>query len=66
MGHLPKPTRERPGKYGLAQALGAPEVGIHLGLGFAQEGEAAVDFGDDAVLFGEGWQANGMCSTGLD
>ena len=37
---------------GLAQALGALEVGVHLGLGFAQDGKAALDFGDDAVLFG--------------
>ncbi len=41
------------GEDGLAQALGALEIGLHLGLGFAQDGEAAVDFGDDAVLFGE-------------
>ena len=41
---------------GLAQVLGVPEVGVHLGLSYAQEGEATVDFGDDAVLFGEGRQ----------
>ena len=35
----------------MAQALGSLEVGVHLSLGFAQEGEAAVDFGDDSLLF---------------
>lgn len=35
----------------MPHALGALEVGFHLGLGFADDGEAAVDFGDDAALF---------------
>ena len=37
-----------------SSAPGALEVGGHLGLGIPQEGETAVDFGDDAVLFGKG------------
>ena len=65
------PSHEATGKgtvqNGLTQALGALEVGVHLCLGFAQEGKAAVDFGGDAVLFGEGceryWQPRHFSST---
>ncbi len=45
---------ERPRQHRLAQRLGALEVGVHLGLDLADDGQAAIDFGDDAVLFGEG------------
>jgi hypothetical protein len=40
----------------LPQRLGALEIGLDRGLGFAGDGQQAVDFGDDAVLFGEGRQ----------
>ncbi|MDY6848694.1 MAG: hypothetical protein AB7F20_14490 [Geoalkalibacter sp.] len=36
----------------MAQAVGAVEVGVDLGLGIGDDGEAAFDFGDDLVLFG--------------
>jgi len=62
---------------GLAEALGAFEVGVDGGFELADDGEAAVDFGDDAVLFGERWDRNrhfseitasdaGLTSGGLD
>jgi hypothetical protein len=50
------------GQDGLTQGLSALEVGIDLGLDAAGDGEAAVDFGDDAMLFGEGrhWDGYGL------
>ena len=47
-------SRERRLQDGLAQALRAGEVGGNLRLGDADQRQAAVGFGDDAVLFGEG------------
>ena len=38
----------------LAQRLSAFEVGAHLGLDLADDGQLAIDFGNDTVLFGEG------------
>lgn len=38
------------GQDGLAQRLGALEIGLDLGFDAADDGEAAVDFGDDAPL----------------
>lgn len=43
-------------KYRLANPFGARKVGVDLDLDIADESEAAVDFGDDAMLFGEGWE----------
>lgn len=50
------PVSVRPGKclteYRLPQPLRPLEIGFHLGLGFAGDGEQTVDFGDDACLLG--------------
>ena len=57
------PVSVRPGKclteYRLPQPLRPLDVGLDLSLGFAGDGEQAVDFGDDAVLFGEGGKWHG-------
>ena len=39
----------------LPQPLRTLEIRLNLGLGFAGDGEQAVDFGDDAVLFCFRW-----------
>ena len=49
---------ERPRQHRLPQRLRAFEVGAHLGLDLADDGQTAVDFGDDAVLFREGWEGD--------
>jgi hypothetical protein len=43
---------------GLAQPLGALQVGLDLHFKLVNHGEAALDFGDDAVLLGEWGQRN--------
>jgi hypothetical protein len=45
----------------LAQAVGAALVGIDLGFGSCNDGEATFDFGDDLVLFGERGERNAKC-----
>lgn len=47
-----------PAQNGLTQALGAFEVGFDLGFCFADEGEVAVDFGDNLVLFTHWWKGH--------
>ena len=37
---------------GLSQRLSALEVGVDLGFDFTDDGQVAVDFGDDSGLFG--------------
>ncbi|MCK7499980.1 MAG: hypothetical protein MZW92_63735 [Comamonadaceae bacterium] len=44
---------ESPRQDRLPQRLRALQVRVDLGLDFADDGEAAVDFGDDAVLLGQ-------------
>lgn len=55
---LTKVARESRAQDGVVQALGTLEVGVYLGHGLADEGEATVNFGDDAVLFGKWWERN--------
>ena len=44
---------------GLAQALGPLQVGFNLHFKLVNHRETALDFGDDAGLFGQGWKRNG-------
>lgn len=48
LGRGHRSEREGLGQDGLAQRLGALQVGFDLGFDAAGDGEAAVDFGDDA------------------
>ena len=47
----------------MPQPLGAGEVGLDGGFGLLYGGQAALDFGDDAVLLGEGWEGYGKLLT---
>lgn len=44
-------SRKCPGQRRLPQRLRALEVGIDLGFDFADDGQVAIDFGDDSDLF---------------
>lgn len=44
----------------LPQPPGAFEVGLDGGFQFLDDGQAAFDFGDDALLFGEGREGEGL------
>ena len=46
------------GQNRLPQCLRALEVGVDLGFDFADDGQVAVDFGDDSDLFRDGWQGH--------
>src|SRR4030067_2635041 len=54
--HTGHGTRKRVAKERLAESLRALKVDIYLASDFFGDRKAAVDFGDDAVLFGEGRQ----------
>ena len=52
---------DRAGKFGLArlaQPFGPLQAGSEGGVEVVDEGEAAFDLGDDAVLLGQGWEWN--------
>ncbi len=43
---------------GLAEGVGAFEVGGDCDVELVEDGEATLDLGDDALLLGEGWELN--------
>jgi hypothetical protein len=43
--------------------LRSRQIGIDLDLDFSDNGEAAVDFGDDEGLLCEGWQGYRQCAA---
>ena len=66
VGRVPRDefAGEGAGEDRLAQPLGALEVGGDRLLHLLDDRQPALDLGDDAVLFGEGWDGN-LLSTDL-
>lgn len=45
----------------MAEADGAGDLAVEFGFEVVDGGGAGFDFGDDLVLFGEGWERDPVC-----